>query len=252
MDQIVSWHGNDELKQEAFLSAYFHRRYGRLIRGNYWNGYQGNAIGCHAHHLDPDLVPSPLGNWANQYRIVSQGYGWPMWLITLEDWLFENGTFEKAIKLPEALCKAVPVGVDLTPVFYKMLDEFLLAFGSQALPSTTWVVYNDLRVLTSEGIRGLAPRTAEWARCKRNAHQNHVDQVKVHEYCDPSGVVVTARVVQLVAEAGASGDITPITQGLDDWDTDLQELADRIGDKLLSWRGLGIVSPTKTAVCTET
>lgn len=245
MDKIISWHGNAELKWEAILAAYFHREDGLLQRGNYWNGYQGNAIGCHAHHLDPAPSLQPLA----QYRIVSEGYGWPIWLIALEDWLFKTGTLEKSLALPQELCKAVPVGVDLTPVFYKMLDEFLLAFGSQPLPHATRVIYSNLRVLTNEGIRGMEPRKDEWERCKQNAHQNHVDQVKVHEYCDPRGITVTARVVQLVAEAGASGDITPITRGIDGWDTDCQELADRIGDKLLSWWGLGIVSPIQTAVC---
>lgn len=257
MDKIISWHGKAEVKADAIYAARFHREADLLQRGTYWNGQRGCGIGCHAHHLSP----APSEYRSDQYRIVSRGYGWPIWLIALEDWLFENGTFEKAIKLPEAICQAIPVGVDLTPVFYEMLGAFLDVFERSAVLSTT-AVYNDLRVLIGEGTMGMEPRKDEWARCKQNAQREAVArgevvrqtfqaalksaspdkarQTKIRKdsylWQDLKNAELAERaawVAMWVAAAGWSDEIEEITHKIIDWDNGRQELADRIADKLL-------------------
>lgn len=106
----LTYHNDPKLKESAILNAIYCHETGKLVRNEYWNDSKGKgcAIGCHAHHI---MYPKPVTG--NQREIVSNGYGWPLWLCYMEDRLFTQMTHENALELPERLCEAVPVGHDL-------------------------------------------------------------------------------------------------------------------------------------------
>lgn len=124
---MKTWKNQQELKEAAIAAAIWHRDQHMLARGTYWQGNRGCAIGCHAHHIRPDVVGG------GQHAIVADGYGWPLWLCHLADCFFENTSYAYSQKWPEALCRAIPVGVDIAPV----LHLFLVAVLEEALPHAT-------------------------------------------------------------------------------------------------------------------
>lgn len=119
---IKTYHDDDQLKESAIASAIWHRQQDKLRRGQYWDGERGCAIGCHAHHLNNE---AHFVGWRQQQQIVANGYGWPLWLVEIEDFLFEHMTRWESALFPELVCRAVPVGVDLGRTRFLLMVELL-------------------------------------------------------------------------------------------------------------------------------
>lgn len=119
---IKTYHNDDQLKERAIASAIWHRQQDKLKREQYWDGERGCAIGCHAHHLNNK---AHFVGWRQQQQIVADGYGWPIWLVDIEDFLFESMTRWASALFPELVCRAVPVGVDLARARFLLMVELL-------------------------------------------------------------------------------------------------------------------------------
>ncbi len=104
-----------KLKEERIAQVRRHREADQLIKGTYWEGGKGCAVGCTVHSGDHSAYETELGI--------------PRVLARLEDRLFEGMPNEQAMMWPERFLSAIPVGADLSMVFPRwahwMLTDFL-------------------------------------------------------------------------------------------------------------------------------
>src|SRR3990167_2899616 len=102
---MLTFHNNHKIKEKYLSRIEAHFLADEIIKGKYWEGGKGCAVGCTIHSSNHLAYETKLGI--------------PEWLARLEDLLFENLPSDKAKLWPKKFLEAVPVGVDLQPVRWK-------------------------------------------------------------------------------------------------------------------------------------
>lgn len=113
---MLSYNGDPLLKAEFVAHVERHRLEDRIIQGSYGKlvgaEWRGCAIACAARSLDEiDGLPLRVGN--GRHEFVAERLGWPMWLVCLDEAIFESLPAAVAREWPGRLARAIPVGVDL-------------------------------------------------------------------------------------------------------------------------------------------
>ncbi|HEY5235349.1 MAG TPA: hypothetical protein VIJ14_04150, partial [Rhabdochlamydiaceae bacterium] len=99
---MIAFHGKQETKDFYMSRIKAHALADEIIKGQYWEGGKGCAVGCTIH-----------GSTHKDYEIE---LGIPEWLARLEDALFENISDEKAKQWPVQFLEAINIGSDLEKV----------------------------------------------------------------------------------------------------------------------------------------
>lgn len=99
---MLAFHGKQEIKDKYLMRVEAHREADELIKGKYWEGGKGCAVGCTIHSDDHSAYERDLGI--------------PSAIAYLEDRIFENLPNGKSKEWPEKFLKAIPVGADLSLV----------------------------------------------------------------------------------------------------------------------------------------
>jgi hypothetical protein len=107
MTKLLAWHGDAELQSKAIAGMAEHRKADRLVKGIYWEGGKGCAVGCLIH--------------SNDHAEYEPRFGIPQALAQLEDTIFENLPNGDALAWPERFLKAARPGADLSLVQWKFL-----------------------------------------------------------------------------------------------------------------------------------
>jgi len=108
---MQAFHNNPAIKEEYLARVRAHAAADEIIKGRYWEGGRGCAVGCTIHssnHLDYENL-----------------LGIPMQLAYLEDSLFEHLPVTKAKLWPELFLDSINVGADLSLVFSKFIIRVL-------------------------------------------------------------------------------------------------------------------------------
>ncbi len=119
---LISYKGSIKLKKDFVREVGKHRKADMLVQGTYGseNGHwKGCAVACSLRSL-AILNKEELVNEYNQHVQYETKLGLPEWLARLEDTIFEGLPKEDAMKWPEQFAKAIPVGVNLEPVKWKI------------------------------------------------------------------------------------------------------------------------------------
>ena len=104
--ELRSWHGDPAIKEKYQARMRAHIEADELIRGQGWEEGKGCAVGCTFDAYDHTRGPVEIGM--------------PEWLMRLIDVIFEGVSEERSILWPEQFLEAVPVGIDLEPVRWKL------------------------------------------------------------------------------------------------------------------------------------
>ena len=100
---------NDPSVKEKYLTRVReHRLADKLVKGKYWEGGKGCAVGCTVH--------------SDEHAAYERELGIPRMLARLEDGIFENLPNALAMNWPEQFLEAIRPGADLSGVG----DRFLL------------------------------------------------------------------------------------------------------------------------------
>ena len=71
--------------------------------------FKGCSVGCHLHHIRPELDAGSIDSLWNKHRIVAEYFGYPEWLALLQDAIFEglpNGESERwHVQLAETITR---------------------------------------------------------------------------------------------------------------------------------------------------
>lgn len=104
---MLAYHGSKELKRFYVGRVKAHREADELIKGTYWEGGKGCAVGCSIHSSEHSAYEAELGI--------------PQALARIEDWIFEGLDNGHAQAWPGQFLSAITVGADLC----RVKDHFL-------------------------------------------------------------------------------------------------------------------------------
>jgi hypothetical protein len=126
-DTMQSYLNDTKLKKEFVAEIKWHQDQDKIIKDTYQQGSNGDfkacAVGCSIHSLNRMKHKSYD---TSNHKVYETELGIPEWLARLEDTIFEGLPNELAMKWPLRFAKAIPVGVDLEPVKWK-ISVFILS-----------------------------------------------------------------------------------------------------------------------------
>src|SRR5690606_37506481 len=112
MSKLLSFHNDPSIKEKYLNRLHLHYKADEIIKGAYWENGKGCAVGCTVHSSNHSAYETELGI----SRILAR----------LEDRIFERLPNEKAKEFPIQFLKAIPIGVDLEPVWRKLMIWLLI------------------------------------------------------------------------------------------------------------------------------
>lgn len=151
MTTPLAYHNDPALKERTLAQMRAHRAADQLIRGTYWDGHRGCAVGC--------LTHNPRGG----HRLFPRRWGIPEVVALLIDHIFEMlWPLDEALAWPERILDAIPVGSDLTMVW----PQFAVWLLTEVIPSESGTV---VAALYQRRIDGADPSATEWQWAARAA-----------------------------------------------------------------------------------
>jgi hypothetical protein len=111
MTTMLAYHGNEAEKVSILAQLRAHHDADEIIKGHYWEGGKGCAVGCTIHS----------GNHAE----YETRFGIPQALARLEDTIFENLPNGTAKEWPLRFMGAIKPGADLSRVSWQFLHWLL-------------------------------------------------------------------------------------------------------------------------------
>ncbi len=106
-DTLRAWHGDPALKKATVAEMAAHRKADRLVKGRYWEGGKGCAVGCLVH--------------SGNHALYEPYFGIPQALAHLEDKIFESLPNGESQRWSEQFLKAAKPGADLSLVQWQFL-----------------------------------------------------------------------------------------------------------------------------------
>lgn len=110
-EKMLSHHGSEEVKNKYLDRLKAHYAADEIIKGRYWENGKGCAVGCTIH--------------SGKHADYETELGIPRFLARLEDGIFEGLPNSEAKEFPIKFLSAIPVGVDLSLVFYRFMHWLL-------------------------------------------------------------------------------------------------------------------------------
>lgn len=109
---LRAFHGDPAIKEALLRQLRAHRQADEIVKGQYWEGGKGCAVGCTVH--------------SSNHMLYERLHGTPEVLARLEGPIFEGLSNAKYKEFPIAFIEAIPVGSDLSlawPLFAVSLME---------------------------------------------------------------------------------------------------------------------------------
>jgi len=116
---MKAFHNKIKIKNMYLDRIDAHFKADEIIKGQYWEGGKGCAVGCTIH--------------GSEHKKYETELGIPRALARLEDTIFEGLPNDIAKTWPADFLKAVPVGADLSKVVWKFLSWVLLEIPSDKM-----------------------------------------------------------------------------------------------------------------------
>lgn len=150
---MQAFHNDPFIKQMFIDRVRSHRLADDFIRGNYWNGFKGCAIGC--------TVEKGI-DVHKEYEIQ---LGIDRSIAYIEDTLFECMSWHKALEFPEKFLKSINVGASLSNVLekffmYLIFDDTYGIFNQA--PDNSRAVIASVSNLLNDIIEGKYVRNESW------------------------------------------------------------------------------------------
>ena len=148
--KLRAFHGDKKVKEKYIARVKAHAEADEIIKGKYWQGGKGCAVGCTVH--------------SDSHRSYETELGIPRVIARLEDRIFEGMSNDQAKDFPLKFLEAINVGADLSLVWYKflvwLLDDPTEGVGryiKREKPAFDKAVANYKKIIEGESIS-----LAEW------------------------------------------------------------------------------------------
>jgi hypothetical protein len=149
---LIAYHGKQDVKEQYLARVRAHRAADEIIRGTYWEGGKGCAVGCTVH--------------SNSHAAYETELGIPRILARLEDGIFEALPNGAALEWPERFLGAITPGADLSlvwPRFGRWLlvdpEDGVLRFARSARSKTS---IQNVAILYDRWLSGAKPSELDW------------------------------------------------------------------------------------------
>jgi len=103
---MKAFHGDDSIKAKYVMRVRNHEIADEIVKGKYWEGGKGCAVGCTIH--------------SSEHADYETELGIPRIIARLEDGIFENLPNELAKTWPRRFLESIKVGADLSRVWDEM------------------------------------------------------------------------------------------------------------------------------------
>ena len=117
-------------KEDFVAELTRHQKADDFMRGGYWNGQKGCAVGC---SLESVSKLKGITVKHNDHKSYETHLGIPEWLAFTEDSIFEGMSEERSRAWPVAFAKAIKSGADLekakTPYLIMLLEHTLVSMS---------------------------------------------------------------------------------------------------------------------------
>jgi hypothetical protein len=111
MKTLIAFKGRESVKEKYITRVTAHQKSDEIIKGRYWLGGKGCAVGCTIH-----------GNSHEKYETE---LGIPRAIARLEDRIFEGMSNKKAKEFPLQFLSSIEVGADLSKVLPRFYVKIL-------------------------------------------------------------------------------------------------------------------------------
>jgi hypothetical protein len=159
---MIAFHGDPSLKAFVLAQLAAHRKADRLVKGVYWDGGRGCAVGCTLEAVRLRLGMETIEH--SSHALYEETLGIPVTLANLEDRIFERLPKGRSQQWPERFVSAIRPGADLEMVWPQlalwMLETELprhLRGHNEVLSSIKGVA-----TLYREWLAGNKPDKARW------------------------------------------------------------------------------------------
>lgn len=157
---MLTYHNNPAVKAARINRHKQHIEADRLVKGTYGNAeHRGCSVGCDAMDITGYVCVYP-------HAIVAEHDGIPEWIEHLRDAIFEGLPIEDAITFHLDIAEAIPVGVDLTRTYHRLM-AWLLGDDSPAADGNNHPSVADafagVRKLHERAIAGDTPTDDVWS-----------------------------------------------------------------------------------------
>ena len=151
-------------------------------------GFRGCSVGCFLHAIYPDMTAESIRDLGDKHRLVADSFGYPEWLVWLQDVIFEGlpvgererwhvQLFEVLAELPDdydwkrarhrthasILRVALRVAGDAREVVQRVLDLHERAARGDYVSDKEWSAARSAARLAMRPAARLARRPAEWS-----------------------------------------------------------------------------------------
>src|SRR3972149_4523567 len=128
MKKLLTFHGDAKLKEDLLAEIMKHQQADRIVQGTYVNDnkkdlWRGCNIGCAIKSLNDLKLTRFL---LDDHSIFPEQFGIPVIIALLSDFIFEDLSFQESKTFPYKFMSAIPVGVDIDPVWKKLLAWSLI------------------------------------------------------------------------------------------------------------------------------
>jgi len=156
---MIAFHGDSNLKARYVDRLKAHEVADEIIHGTYWENGKGCAVGCTIHSSNHGAYETELGI--------------PMILARLEDRIFEGMSNGNSKEFPMRFLNAIPVGADLSSVWYQFAHWLLVDEKDGVLrfakTDRTKKAIQDVADLYARAGRGEKVATKEWQSARQYA-----------------------------------------------------------------------------------
>jgi hypothetical protein len=153
MPTLLAYHGDPQIKEKYLARVRAHAAADEIVKGQYWQGGKGCAVGCTIHGSDHGTYETKLGI--------------PRAVALLEDVIFEGLPNGKAKAWPERFLATIRPGQDLSLVWPRFALRMLtdekhgMATIAKHHPEALKII-RSATALFERHVAGHPPSAAEW------------------------------------------------------------------------------------------
>ena len=134
---MQAFHNDVNIKNKLIDQLQAHYDADEIIKGVYWEGGKGCAIGCAIH--------------SNDHSLYEERFAIPKWLSKVQDVIFEGLPNQKAKEWPLIFTKSVNVGADLNkikiPFLIFIVESVINKFDHKKFPDAKKNINNIINIL---------------------------------------------------------------------------------------------------------
>ena len=149
---MLAFKGDFKLKEKLLQQLKAHYEADEIVKGQYWENGKGSFVGCCTHVSK------------NPYVALEEEYNIPVLVGGLQDGIFESLSNEEAKNFVIPAIEAIPVGADLSEIFYKwsikMLKRvrpFALDDGKAVIDYVIKLFENPKKITPTKAVRAARP-----------------------------------------------------------------------------------------------